>query len=63
MGVGFLLEGSVFYVQRSLVLPLTLMLIGSGLGFVVLLVGRWIYAGLLAHFPHFLGGLCVLSGG
>jgi lipopolysaccharide/colanic/teichoic acid biosynthesis glycosyltransferase len=49
MGVGFLLEGSVCYVQKSLVLPLMLMVIGSGLGFVVLLVGRLIYAGLLGR--------------
>jgi lipopolysaccharide/colanic/teichoic acid biosynthesis glycosyltransferase len=46
MGVGFLLEGAIFFVQKSLVLPLNLMLGGSGLGFVVLLVGRLIYAGL-----------------
>jgi lipopolysaccharide/colanic/teichoic acid biosynthesis glycosyltransferase len=49
MGVGFLLEGSVFYVQKSLVVPLKLMLAGSGLGFVVLLVCRLIYAGLLGR--------------
>src|ERR1019366_1439326 len=49
MGVGFLLEGTVFFVQKSLVLPLTLMLEGSGLGFVVLLGGRLIYAGLLGR--------------
>jgi lipopolysaccharide/colanic/teichoic acid biosynthesis glycosyltransferase len=48
-GVGFLLEGSVYFVQKSLVLPLRLMLAGSGLGFVVLLVGRLIYAGLLGR--------------
>jgi lipopolysaccharide/colanic/teichoic acid biosynthesis glycosyltransferase len=49
MGVGFLLEGAIFFVQKSLVLPLNLMLAGSGLGFVVLLVGRLIYAGLLGR--------------
>jgi lipopolysaccharide/colanic/teichoic acid biosynthesis glycosyltransferase len=49
VGVGFLLEGTVFFVQKSLVLPLTLMLAGSGLGFVVLLGGRLIYAGLLGR--------------
>src|ERR1017187_2373796 len=49
MGVGFLLEGTVFFVQKSLVLPLTLMLEGSGLGFVVLLGGPLIYAGLLGR--------------
>ena len=46
MGVGFLLEGSVFYIQKNLVLPFTLMLAGSGLGFVVLLVGRLVYDSL-----------------
>jgi lipopolysaccharide/colanic/teichoic acid biosynthesis glycosyltransferase len=49
MGVGFLLEGSICYVQKSLALPLTLMLIGSGLGFVVLIAGRLTYAGLLGR--------------
>ena len=46
MGVGFVLEGAIFFIQKSLVLPLNLMLAGSGLGFVVLLVGRLTYAGL-----------------
>ena len=43
IGVGFLLEASVYYIQQTLVLPLTVMLAGSGLAFLVLLTNRFLY--------------------
>ncbi len=48
LGLAFLLEAALFYLKKDLALPLSFMVFGSTLTFILLLLSRFIYYGLLS---------------